>query len=507
MENILNSILPKMRYSTANLHVSSQGKIRKLTYNEVFNDVLKARAYINNLGLVSGSSLGVLADNCYEWILLDFACLSLGIILIPFDPKINNSAEELIRYYALDALFCKNVSNINSKIYSLSVLLEEDSLLTEDDMPFYTYNSDSIVCMKFTSGTTSLPKGIPATAKNVANCIEVIQQAFQHDSEDLILIFLPLYLLQQRYFIYSSILYNVSIIVVPYIFSFVAISTLHPTTVMAVPYFLEKLLQLYKDRIVVHTNKQDLSNENERAFILESVFGKHLRYLWTGSAAISSGLLKEYSELGIPVYQGYGTAETGILTKNTPENNRYGSVGKVLPGRNIKIGKSNEIFAYVECALNTNYCDGPISNIGMRYLDKEGYFLTGDLGYFDSDGYLYITGRSKNVIVLPNGRKINPETIENKVISETGIKTCVLFNLPNSKLVAVIETSLCYEQVNNIISSINTTLQFEDRIIGFIICNESLSREAGLRNAQGKILRDKVFSKYSNQLLKIFYNN
>ncbi|HIO00938.1 MAG TPA: hypothetical protein EYN14_03115 [Alphaproteobacteria bacterium] len=500
MLELLNSVVARMRESSGTLHTISQGNRCCFTYPEVFEDVLCARSYLHDLGLKPGCSIGILAENCYEWILLDLACLSLGIVLVPFDPKVQEPLEVLINYYDLDVLFygrSEKVKHCNA--IQLCTFLDHRNSLSEDDVPFFEYSADSVVCMKFTSGTTSLPKGIPAKAQNIADCVHVIQDSFHHNADDLILSFLPLYLLQQRYFIYSSILFDIPLVVVPYLYSFSAIATLHPTVVMVVPHFLETLIQRYEQ---ANTRAEPVGAElNSEVFT--AIFGKRLRYLWTGSAPISIDLLIKYEALKIPVYQGYGTAETGILAKNFPGSNRYGSVGRVLPGRKIKISESGEILARPHAELNTHYCEGPISNIGQRFLDCDGYFPTGDLGYFDDDGFLYITGRLKSMIVLSSGRKINPEPIEAAVTSGADIEACVLFASSAGRLTAVIDSALAEELVAKQIAQVNSRLKHEERIGNFLVVRQAFSRESGLRNAQGKIVRNRVYARFKEKLQEV----
>lgn len=500
MLKLLNSVVAGMRQSSGVLHAVSQGNKRCYSYSEVFEDVMRVRSFLNDFGLRSGCSIGILADNCYEWVLLDLACLSLGIVLVPFDPKIRESPEVLIEHYELSALFHEcSEGVVHCNAIQLDALRDHQKSLGEGDVPFFQYDADSIVCMKFTSGTTSLPKGIPAKAQNIADCVKVIQDAFRHSSDDLILSFLPLYLLQQRYFIYSSILFDIPLVVVPYIYSFSAISTMHPTVVMAVPHFLETLIHRYQ----MANAEAGVGDASFNQQVFTAVFGSRLRYLWTGSAPISIDLLSQYDVLGIPVYQGYGTAETGILTKNVPGKNRYGSVGRVLPGRDIKINHSGEILARTFAELNTRYCKGAISSVGQCFLDCDGYFPTGDLGHFDDDGFLYITGRLKNIIVLSSGRKINPEPIEIAVTSSVDIGACVLFSTPSGRLVAVIDSALSEELVASHVAQVNAALGHEDKIAAFVVAKGSFSREGGLRNAQGKIVRDRVYQEFRVRLQQL----
>lgn len=500
MLELINSVIPRMRQSAGVLHTVSKGNKLCYTYAEVLEDVFRTRSHLRSVGLEKGHSLGILAENSYEWIVLDLACLSMGILMVPFDPKIQESPEILVDHYALDALFHDRSAPIDHvRAFPLGSILDHAGRLDDAAVPFFQYDAESIVCMKFTSGTTSLPKGIPAQAQNIADCVHVIQEAMQHGSDDLILSFLPLYLLQQRYFLYSSILFDIPLIVVPYMHSFSAISNMSPTVVMAVPHFLEALMQRYRSAESATT--QANSDVNGCAF--SSAFGKRLRYLWTGSAPISTTLLHQYEALGVPVYQGYGTAETGILTKNLPKSNRYGSVGRALPGRSIKILQSGEILARAGADLNTHYCSGGISTRGLRFLDDDGFFPTGDLGYLDEDGFLFITGRIKNVLALPNGRKINPEPMEAAVASNSGISACILFASPSGRLVAVIDSSRNKDSIEQVLAKVNSTLAYEERIAAFLLVDDAFSSESGLRNAQGKIVRERVYKKYGTQLQEL----
>jgi long-subunit acyl-CoA synthetase (AMP-forming) len=350
--------------------------------------------------------------------------------------------------------------------------------------------------MKFTSGTTSLPKGIPAKAGNIADCVNVIQRAFEHTADDRLLVFLPLYLLQQRYFLYSSILFDIPLIVLPYIHSFSAIASSHPTVVMAVPHFLETLYQRYRQA----SDAIEATDTGPQVAVFERVFGKSLRYLWTGSAPIQKELLDRFADVGVPVYQGYGTAETGILTKNLPGRNRPGSVGTVLPGREVRISPSGEVLARNRAELNSHYCSGGVFQLGARFLDDDGFFPTGDLGHLDEDGFLYITGRLKNLIVFPNGRKLHPEPIEAAFASHPAFSGCVVFGSRTGQLSAIVDSDLPAEQVAKHITEVNENLPLEERLGPHLVIPGCFSADSGLRNAQGKILRSLVCERYGAEL-------
>jgi long-chain acyl-CoA synthetase len=150
-----------------------------------------------------------------------------------------------------------------------------------------------------------------------------------------------------------------------------------------------------------------------------------LKFFISGGAPIDPKMILEFSFLGIPIYQGYGLTETSpILTVNTPSQNQIGSVGRPIPGVQIKIEKGEIL------ARGTNIMKGYYKNPeATSEVLKNGWFYTGDLGFFDSKGFLHISGRLKNVIVTRGGKNVYPEEVEEELLISHWIKEVCIIGL------------------------------------------------------------------------------
>jgi long-chain acyl-CoA synthetase len=169
---------------------------------------------------------------------------------------------------------------------------------------------------------------------------------------------------------------------------------------------------------------------------LHNSLGGKLKILISGGAPLELSTAKFFDLIGISILEGYGLTETSpVITSNIPKANRIGSVGQAIPGVEIKIDKPNENSEGEILTRGPNIMKGYFKqdDLTAEVIDKEGWFHTGDLGKIDQDGYLYITGRIKNLIVLGGGKKIHPEEVETALAANPNIKElCVLGLVANS---------------------------------------------------------------------------
>jgi long-chain acyl-CoA synthetase len=170
-------------------------------------------------------------------------------------------------------------------------------------------------------------------------------------------------------------------------------------------------------------------------------FGERIRYLWTGSAPAGADLLRFFTSVGLPIYEGYGLNETCIVSKNRPGASREGSVGRVLPGKQVLLDPDGVISVRCDHPVSRRYEHAP-AGTSERVFGADGIVRTGDLGYLDEDGYLFIRGRADDVIVLGNGRKISVRPIEEHMRTSPAVEECVLFCPHETHLVAVVSPSL-----------------------------------------------------------------
>lgn len=377
-------------------------------------------------GVGRGDRIGVVSRNCLEWVLLDLAALRLGVVTAGFEAGSVKPGAELAGDYDLRLVFTDEPSG-EPGVVPIGDVRAMAASESEVDLPPVAYGPGDVTTLKFTSGSTGRPKGLGATVGSIDLSLRAVQDMFAHGADDHLFVFLPLSLLQQRYWVYSALVFGHDVTISTYEAAFVALARTRPTVVMGVPAFYE-------------TAGKQVRAKARRAPLADAaraVFGDRIRYLWTGSAPASATVLEFFTEAGLPIYEGYGLNETCIVTKNHPGAHRMGSVGKVLPGKEVLIDASGVVSVRSDFPVNTRY-EYAAPGESARVFGQDGVVRTGDLGYFDDDGFLYIRGRADDVIVLDNAKKVVVRPIEEHLKTSPAIEECVLVCADRAHLVAVV---------------------------------------------------------------------
>lgn len=445
----------------------------KISYKQFSEDIESLGTALLNLNLRS-ARIGIIAPNRYEWCVSYLAITTSDMVVVPLDKSLpNNEIEDLVKRSKIDAIiFDKKYSEIFSKIQkeqssdlkhficmdentdftSYSHLLNQGkSLITNGNTSYKNIEIDNkkMSIMLFTSGTTSISKAVALSQSNICEDIYALSQMTDIRKEDVFLSFLPLH---HTFESTCTFLYGTSCgITVAFCdgLKYVQknLSEFHITGFVCVPLMLEIMYKKMKKAIDEQGKKQLVARMSKvcnfllkfKIDIRRTVFkqilnslGGNLRVLIAGGAAMSKDAIQGFLNLGINLLQGYGLTETSpVLAGENDKYKRAGSVGFPLPGLDVKIDNPNsegigEILAH-----------GPTVMIG--YVDnqeatdevlKDGWFHTGDLGYFDKDGFLFITGRKKDVIVLKNGKNIFPEELELLINKLPYVSESIVFGRP-----------------------------------------------------------------------------
>lgn len=484
----LNQILSNRPLKGGNLVLGTLAGTKTMSLAEVFDRSSAVAGYLTELGLRPGDTIGILAGNCLEWVLLDLAALRLKIKTAGFDPGKFRLEDDIATRYDLKFLFTdKFINDPNRRVIALSTLIADCALHCRDiQAPVYTLHETTTI--KFTSGSTGVPKGLAATVGSIESSISAVQEIFQHGPSDNLFVFLPLSLLQQRYWIYSALAFGHDVTLSTYQAAFLTVAQVKPTVVMGVPAFFETARRHIE-------SKADSNNLSQRAVEL---FGPRIRYLWTGSAPADSCMLSFYWGIGLPIYEGYGMNETCIVTKNHPGAYREGSVGRAVTGKRVSIEPDGSVTVYSDFPVNNAYFHAP-AGVSEKLFIAPGQIRTGDLGYLDEDGFLFISGRQDDVIVLDNGKKIDVHPIESRFREAPWVAECVVFCVAQSDLVAVLSLSLSRGEVFNIEElhqRVNAQGQRDERISSVIVADEAFSIENGLLTSQYKPIRSAIAQRY-----------
>ena len=427
----------------------------KITYAQFADDIKSLGTALLNMGL-SEKKVAIIGPNRYEWCTSYLAITTSNMTVVPLDRALpDNEIEDLIiRSKAEAVIFDKKYADVFSKLANekksnLSLYICMDNLEN-----FTTYSSliqkghsslingdnkyDSIEIdnkkmsiMLFTSGTTSISKAVALSQSNICEDIYALAQMTDIRKDDTFLSFLPLHHTFESTctFLYGTF----SGITVAFCdgIKYVQknLAEFKVTGFVCVPLMLEIMYKKIKKGIE-EKGKTKLVQKmtkvcngllkfkidiRRKVFkeILDNLGGK-LRMLIAGGAAMSKDAIQGFLDLGINLLQGYGLTETSpVVAGENDKFKRCGSVGFPLPGIDVKIDNPNSEgvgeIAVKAPTVMLEYVDNPEATAEVL---KDGWFYTGDLGYFDKDGFLFITGRKKDVIVLKNGKNIFPEEIE-----------------------------------------------------------------------------------------------
>lgn len=421
---------------------------------------------------------------------MDLAALRLKAETAGLEPGKFDPTGALMRRYGLKLLFTDRPVDAPGTVPMAEVTeMAEREDLDGPPLPPVAWGPKDVTTIKFTSGSTGEPKGLGATAGSIDSSLKAVQEIFEHGPGDDLFLFLPLSLLQQRYWIYSALLHGHDVTVSTYEAAFAALRRVRPTVVMGVPAFYETARRQIEARLR-RTEGQSLEQT------AQAVFGDRIRYLWTGSAPASPAVLRFFHDAGLPIYEGYGLNETCVVTKNHPKAHREGSVGQVLRGKEVLIGEDGVVRVRSEHPVNVRYAYAQPGD-SERVFEPDGTVRTGDLGYVDEDGFLFIRGRADDVIVLDNGKKIVVRPIEEYMKADPAIAECVLFCPGQTELVAVVSPASVpadREAIAARLALTNASLAADERIGRVVVADQPFGIDNALLTSQYKPRRQRILA-------------
>lgn len=452
-------------------------KFKEITYKEFTNDINSLGTALINMGL-KDKRIAVISDNRYEWGMAYLAVVTGTGVIVPLDKSLpNNEIESLIIRSEVEAIFYSNKyddimnkikeqGNTNVKffismdletkendIYSQKELIKKGSELIEKGNREFLdskIDNETMGIMLFTSGTTSISKAVMLSHKNICANLMDIASVIKVDENDRFLSFLPLH---HTFECTVGFLYPISkgcSIAFCEGIRHIAdnIKEYRITVMISVPILFETM---YKKVIKGIEKKGKLETVKKGIKISQFLlkFGIDIRrklfkeihdnlggkvgLFVSGGAAFDPETEKGFNELGVRTYQGYGLTESSpVIAAEDDKYRRLGSIGKAFPSLDAKIVEPNEE------GIGELVVKGPSIMLGYynneeatkETIDEEGWLHTGDLARIDKDGYIFISGRKKFVIVLKNGKNIYPEELETLLNKIEGISESFVYGKP-----------------------------------------------------------------------------
>lgn len=454
MATLRTILLDAVAQSPSNIFVrwKSSGKWNSWTYSEFYHRVRLVSEAANTLGIKPGYRVGLIMENRPEWMSTYLGLVSVGVEVVPIDVRLRaGEVSYILRDSEAYAVFgsgkawttLQEIIGGTSKLSHIVVLdnvVEKpykenhchfhdytqlmDSVLEKADVPDSYFDrcvpvESDIASIIYTSGTTGRPKGAMLMHSNFMAQLDGALQYFHVKSTDNFLLVLPLH---------HAFAFTANFIVPLYCQCEVSMvenlrtvaenmRETSPTILLAVPLLAEKMLssimsKLKKNKVATLMLKLGLGRVVGKKVI--QGLGGRLRILICGGAASDVQMLKYYTKFGIKALEGYGLTETSPICALAPEEKvKFGTVGKSLPNCELRIANPNEE------GIGEIQVRGPIVMKGyFRNEDAtidvfdEDWFMTGDLGKMDDEGYVTITGRKKSLIVNREGKNIYPEEVE-----------------------------------------------------------------------------------------------
>lgn len=485
-DSVLNRIIAEPPPAGHRIRFSRFGGSETVELVQLHELAGRLAARLAGAGVRRGDRIGVVAANSLAWVLLDLAALRLGAVVAGFEPG-RFDERRLAGDYGLKLLFSDRDTPGATPI---AVVREWAQSSAPIPAPV-RYGPEDVTTLKFTSGSTGVPKGLGATVGSIDGSLRAVQEMFAHGPGDNLFVFLPLSLLQQRYWIYSALRYGHDVTVCTNEAAFDTLRRVEPTVVMGVPAFYD----------VLRRRIESLAAGSDPHTAGRAVFGRRIRYLWTGSAPAAESTLRFYTNLGLPIYEGYGLNETCIVTKNHPGACRLGSVGRVVPGKQVLLDADGVISVRSEHPVNRRY-EFAAPGESERVFGPDGLVRTGDIGHFDEDGFLYIRGRADDVIVLDNARKIMVRPIEEHLRRSPAIAEAVLFCPTRTRLVAVVSPAgpADHEEIAAQVARTNAVFGPDEQIGRVVVAPEPFSVDNGLLTGQFKPRRKLIAETFADRI-------
>lgn len=389
------------RESAAAFEIYDGIQVKKISYGELAEDVLKCAGYFKANGIVK-QHIALAAPNSYEWAVTYFAILASGNIAVLMNPSLpGDELASMCERSDTSYVWCdpatKNLLEGNqAEVTYLSFEeLIESEMMSLQEIP--EREQQEIVCLLFTSGTSGLSKVVMISMENLESSTESLEERFAQPNQERPLLVLPLYHVGGMRSLVGTMLYgNIMCLGRGMKYIFTDAPVLNPTALTLVPVIAESMIKIFK-RL-----------PDKKAYA--KYIGNNVQYISVVGALFRKDSLRYLMSLGFSMGTSYGMTETtGCAVYCAYNEENVNSIGKLEGKTQCKI-VDGEILLKGPTVM-AGYYKNPEETEAVLI---DGWMHTGDMGYCDENGYYYISGRKKNIIILASGENVNPEEIEAK---------------------------------------------------------------------------------------------
>ncbi len=487
-------------------------KLKEMTYAEFHHLAIQVSAAFTELGLV-GKRAAVIGDTSPQWLATYVGALAAGTVIVPMDKELKVEeiekflsivdAEAIVYSKGFNEKFTSTMESHPSLKYFIPIFPDDKVGSNEKVLPFdkfiakgqaaidsgYTVNkcedTEKVCEMLFTSGTTGTSKCVMLSQKNICSAITSATSTVYFTKEDTIVSVLPVHHTYELMCLMAGMTLGMEIGINDSLRKVMKnFALFKPTGLVLVPLFVNTI---YK-RIWSEAERTGRAGTLKKGLKLSKAlracgidvrrklfktvidsFGGRLDHIVCGGAKLNPELITAFEEFGISIYEGFGITECSPLVAVTPYTKRkLGTIGPAVPCCEIRIDpngeKTDEGYDLGEIQVKGDnvmlgYYNNPEANEAV--FTKDGWFRTGDVGYLDSDKYIYITGRIKFVIVLENGKNVFPEEIEEYLDTIESISECCVIGRKSEETDEVVVTAVIYPDYSKFPADVDDNTVYE----------------------------------------------
>ncbi len=533
------------------------GRNRQLTemsYEQFGENVDRMIAALRVTGL-AGKRIAVIGESCHEWITTFFAVVSSGGVIIPLDkellyseikgfletaeadaivmaPKYAEKFPELKEAGAFDRLKTIICGDSGSEVvfddervikFRKFLKLDDGYRMSPAEIMRKPSRSDMSI-MLFTSGTTGSSKCVMLSEGNLTSCSRAAVASVDFNSNDVVMSVLPLHHTYELAITVAEMTLGVTICINDSLKHVLKnLKIFKPTALVLVPLFVSTFNKKIWDEVRKKGKEKQLklgiaASNAMRKFRIDirdrlfsevlDAFGGNLKKIICGGAAMEASLTKTFEAFGINLCEGYGITECSpLISVNPYKKKKIGSVGPAVPCCRVRIDEE----AYDEMGHTTGEIQVRGDNVMLGYYNNpaaneevftpDGWFRTGDIGYMDKDGYIFITGRKKSVIVLNNGKNVFPEEIEEYLYKIPQINECVVIGRQKEDSEDINLTAVVYPEFSAYDTTTDINVIASDIKQKVLEMNKKLPSFKQIRNIE---IRKSEFEKTTTKKIKRF---
>ncbi len=507
------------------------GKWHTYTFRQVGDEVRKIAAYIHSLNLPRGSRIGLVSKNCAHWIMSDLAIMLSGNVSVPLYPNINaKTIRYVMEHSEAKVLFVgklddwdsmksgvpDNVHCISFPFYGPEGYKKWDDIL-KSTQPLAKYDPiriDDLLTIVYTSGTTGNPKGVMLRCKAISYAMsQALTVLDLGKKRHRLFSYLPLSHIAERMFVEINCLWiGAEVFFAESLDLFVKnLQEAQPTLFIGVPRIWTKFQMGILEKLPQKKMNTLLSIPIVSSLIKNKIrkgLGLHkTEYFFSGAAPIPAALLAWYQKLGVNIQEVYAMTENCAYSHFTRHDNiKIGHAGQPMPGVEVKISENGELLVKSEANMDGYYKEPELTAKAL----KDGWLHTGDTAVIDSEGFVKITGRVKEIFKTDKGKYVSPTPIEMSLLKDQHIEqVCVVgANLPQPIALIVLSEDARKKQQDSVKQSLhstlevlNPTLESHERLNKMVVVKETWTVENNVLTPSLKIKRGAVEERYNGNFL------